>query len=141
MAVDTACSSALVAVHLACQSIWTGQARMALAGGVNALFNPYLSIAFSRAGMLSPSGQCFAFDHRADGYVRSEGVGIVVIELLQEALAQGHRIYALIRAAVVNQDGHTSSLTVPGLSAQEDLLHRAYQAASVAPGQVAYVRV
>ncbi|HEX9926444.1 MAG TPA: polyketide synthase, partial [Anaerolineae bacterium] len=139
MAIDTACSSALVATYLACQSIWSGQCTMSLAGGANALLNPSLSIGFSKASMLSPSGQCFAFDARANGYVRGEGVGVVIIKPFDQALTDGDRIYALIRAAVVNQDGHTSSLTVPDLAAQKTMLYEAYQEAGIDPKQVAYV--
>ena len=97
--VDTACSSALVAVNLACKSIWSGDSDLALAGGVNALLMPDASIGFSKASMLSPSGQCFAFDARANGYVRGEGAGMLLIKPLAKAQEDGDRIYALIRAA------------------------------------------
>ena len=139
MAIDTACSSALVATYLACQSIWSGECTLALAGGANALLNPNLSIGFSKASMLSPSGQCFTFDARANGYVRGEGAGVVIIKPLDQAVADGDRVYAVIRAAVVNQDGHTSSLTVPGLVAQKEMLQEAYHNAGIAPDQVVYV--
>ncbi len=139
LAIDTACSSALVATHLACQSIWSGECTMAIAGGANALLNPNLSIGFSKASMLSPDGQCFAFDARANGYVRGEGAGVIIIKPLQQALADGDRIYASIRSTVVNQDGHTSSLTVPGIAAQQEMLREAYRRANIAPQRVAYV--
>ena len=100
ISVDTACSSALVAVNLACKSIWSGDCDAALAGGVNALLMPDSSIGFSKATMLSPSGQCFAFDARANGYVRGEGAGLVLIKSLKRAREDGDRIYALIRSAV-----------------------------------------
>lgn len=122
VSVDTACSSALVAVSLACQAIWSGECEGALAGGANALISPNSSIGFSKAGMLSPSGQCFAFDERANGYVRGEGAGLVYLKPLSRAQRDGDRIYAVVRAAVVNQDGHTSSMTVPGAESQAAML-------------------
>lgn len=139
MAVDTACSSALVAVQLACQSIWSGDSTLALAGGVNAIINPNMSIMFSRASMLSPTGTCFAFDHRANGYVRSEGVGVVLIKPLEQAIADGDHIHAVIRAAVVNQDGHSSSLTIPEMASQEAMLREAYQQAGIDTRHVSYI--
>lgn len=139
VAVDTACSSALVATYLACQSLWAGECDLALAGGVNALFHPGVSIGFSKASMLSPDGRCFAFDHRANGYVRGEGVGVVVIKPLLQAESDGDRVYAVIRGAASNQDGHTSSLTVPGMPAQEAMLREAYQGAGISPSRVAYI--
>ena len=139
VSVDTACSSALVAVWLACQNIGRGTCGAALAGGVNALIAPHASIGFSKASMLSRSGRCFAFDARANGYVRGEGAGLVYLKPLDQALADRDRIYAVICAAVVNQDGHTSSMTVPGIEGQAALLRQAYQVADMAPGRVAYV--
>jgi amino acid adenylation domain-containing protein len=139
VSVDTACSSALVAVNLACESIWSGQSTMALAGGVNALLTPDASIGFSKASMLSPSGQCFAFDDRANGYVRGEGAGVLVIKPLRQAVADGDRIYCTIRAAVINQDGHTSSMTVPGVETQAEMLRIAYKQAGMEPKRVRYM--
>lgn len=139
VSVDTACSSALVAVNLACESIWSGQSTMALAGGVNALLTPDASIGFSKATMLSPSGQCFAFDDRANGYVRGEGSGILVIKPLSRAIADGDRVYCAIRAAVINQDGNTSSMTVPGVETQAEMLRIAYDQAGLAPSAVRYM--
>jgi thioester reductase-like protein len=139
IAIDTACSSSLVAVQLACQSIWSGESSLALAGGVNSIINPSISISFSRASMLSPTGTCYAFDHRANGYVRSEGVGVAVIKPLSQALEDGDRIHAVIRTAVVNQDGRTSSLTIPNMYAQEDMLREAYRQAGVDTRDVAYI--
>ncbi|MCA9008272.1 MAG: thioester reductase domain-containing protein [Planctomycetaceae bacterium] len=139
VAVDTACSSALVAVSLACQAIWSGTCDSALAGGANALISPNSSIGFSKAGMLSPSGQCFAFDERANGYVRGEGAGLVYLKPLSRAQQDGDRIYAVVRAAVVNQDGHTSSMTVPGVKSQMEMLRQAYHQAGFSPHQVDYV--
>ncbi len=139
VSVDTACSSALVAINLACESIWSGQSSMAIAGGVNALLTPDASIGFSKATMLSPTGQCFAFDDRANGYVRGEGGGMFVIKRLSEAQKDGDRIYCSIRAAVINQDGNTSSMTVPGVETQAEMLRVAYGQAGIEPRQVRYM--
>lgn len=139
VSVDTACSSALVAINLACESVWSGEATMALAGGVNALLTPDASIGFSKATMLSPSGQCFAFDDRANGYVRGEGAGMFVIKKLTDAVRDGDRVYCTIRAAVINQDGHTSSMTVPGVETQAKMLEDAFAKAGIEPKQVRYM--
>ena len=139
VSVDTACSSALVAINLACESVWSGQSTMALAGGVNALLTPDASIGFSKATMLSPSGQCFAFDDRANGYVRGEGAGMFVIKPLSQARKDGDRIYCTIRAAVINQDGNTSSMTVPGIDTQAEMLRIAYGQAGLEPKRVRYM--
>lgn len=139
LSVDTACSSALTAAALACGSIWAGESDAALVGGVNAMLIPQVSIGFSRASMLSPSGQCFAFDARANGYVRGEGAGMLLIKRLVDALRDKDRIYAVIRGAAANQDGRTSSMTVPGLSGQSSMLREAYERAGIAPGRVAYL--
>ena len=137
--VDTACSSALVGVHLACSSIWNGESVLGLAGGANVILSPTNAINFSQAGMMSPDGRCKAFDARANGYVRAEGAGMVVLKRLSQAEADGDRIYALIRGTAVNQDGHTSSLTVPSQSAQERVTREACSRAGVSPGQIDYV--
>ena len=139
ISVDTACSSALVAVNLACKSIWSGECDAAFAGGVNALLMPDSSIGFSKASMLSPSGQCFAFDARANGYVRGEGAGMILIKPLARAVRDGDRIYATIKATVVNQDGNTSSMTVPGRESQAAMLRQAYQQAGIDPSRVGYM--
>lgn len=139
VSVDTACSSALVAVSFACQAIWSGECDGALAGGANCLISPNSSIGFSKAGMLSPSGQCFAFDERANGYVRGEGAGLVYLKRLSRAQRDGDRIYAVVRAAVVNSDGHTSSMTVPGVESQASMLRQAYRDAGIRPRDVDYM--
>ena len=139
LSVDTACSSALVAVSLACEAIWSGKCEGALAGGANALITPNSSIGFSKAGMLSPSGQCYAFDERANGYVRGEGAGLVYLKPLSKAQRDGDRIYAVVRSAVVNSDGHTSSMTVPGVESQAALLRQAYREAGIPPQHVDYM--
>jgi len=139
MAVDSACSSSLVAVHLACQSIWNGESTLALAGGVNAMLKPEMSIGFTQASMLSPDGRCKAFDAKANGFVRAEGAGIVVLKPLESAMADGDSIYAVIRGSAVNQDGQTNGITVPSGQAQEAALREAYRQAGVSPEQVQYI--
>ncbi|MEM7132773.1 MAG: type I polyketide synthase [Chloroflexota bacterium] len=138
-ALDTACSSALTAVHLACQSIWQGESSMALAGGVNLMLRPELTIGFSKASMLSPDGRCKSFDAQGNGYVRGEGAGIIVLKPYAAALADGDSIAAVIRGTAINQDGRTSSITIPGQAAQEAMLAQAYEQAGVAPHHVQYV--
>ena len=111
MAIDTACSSSLVAVHLACQSLRSGESDLALAGGVNAILSPETSIVFAKARMLAPDGRCKTFDAAADGYVRSEGCGVVVLKRLADARRDDDPILAVIRGSAVNQDGQTQGLT------------------------------
>jgi acyl transferase domain-containing protein len=139
MAVDTACSSSLVAVHLACQSLRTGEADMALVGGVNLLLRPELTINFSKAGMMAPDGRCKAFDASANGYVRAEGAGMVVLKPLSRALADGDPVYAVISGSAVNSDGRSNGIMAPNRQAQEAVLREAYQRAGLSPGQVQYV--
>jgi acyl transferase domain-containing protein/aryl carrier-like protein len=138
-AVDTACSSALVAVHLACRGIWQDGCPLALAGGVNALLLPDWYVGFCRMGMLSPEGRCRAFDANAGGFVRSEGAGVVVLKPLSRAIADGDRVYAIIRGTAMNQDGRTPGMTVPSQVAQEALLREACRDAGVAPTAIGYV--
>ena len=130
MAVDTACSGSLVAVHLACQSIWNGECSLALAGGSNAMIAPTMTIAESKGGFLSPDGHCKAFDAAANGYARGEGAGAVLIKPLSRAQADGDRIYVFIRGTAVTQDGHTNGITVPNQMAQEAVMRAAYQRAA-----------
>ena len=138
--VDTACSSSLVAVHLACQSIWSGESDIALAAGVNVILQPHITAAYSQAGMLSGDGRCKFGDAHADGYVRSEGVGVVVLKRLSRARADRDPIHAVILGSAVNNDGHTGgSLGTPGREGQEDLLRKAYRRAGVRPAAVGYV--
>ncbi len=139
IAVDTACSSSLVAVHLACQSIWHGESNVALAGGVNVLLLPTLMVGFSKGGFMSPDGRCKSFSTNANGYVRSEGAGIVVLKPLSQAEAEGDQIYAVIRATAVNQDGLTNGLPAPNPKAQEAVLREAYRQAGIAPHTVDYI--
>ena len=139
LSIDTACSSSLVALWSACQSIRSGCCTSALVCGVNAIITPEATIGFSKATMLSPSGRCFAFDGRANGYVRGEGAGAIYVKLLAQAVADGDRIYAVIRSAVSNQDGHTSSMTVPSADGQAALLRQAYEQAGVTSASVVYM--
>jgi len=140
MTVDSACSSSLVAVHLACQSLWSGEAQMAIAGGVNLIIEPQITIGYSRSGMLSPDGRCKFGDANANGYVRSEGAGIIVLKPLSQALADGDPIHALVRGGAVNNDGHASPVLVaPSSVGQAAMLRDAYRMSGVTPGQVRYV--
>lgn len=139
VAVDTACSSSLVAVHLACQSLRNGESNMALAGGVNLILSPQMSIGATKASMLAPDGRCKTFDARADGFVRSEGCGVVLLKRLSDALADGDNILALLRGSAVNQDGFSSGLTVPNKLAQEAVIRAALKNAGVKPGEIQYV--
>lgn len=139
MAVDTACSSSLVAVHLACQSLRSGESRMALAAGVNLILDPMGTIAASRARMLSADGKCKTFDASADGYVRSEGCGVVVLKPLADAEKDGDTILAVIRGSAVNQDGSSSGLTVPNGPIQEALIREALYQARLQPEDVSYL--
>ncbi len=139
IAIDTACSSSLVAVHLACSSLWNGESTLALAGGVNLILSPAITINFTKAGAMAPDGRCKAFDSRANGYVRSEGAGLVVLKPLSMALADGDPIYAVIRGSAVNQDGRSNGLMAPNPLAQQAVLREAYGRAGVSPDQVQYV--
>jgi acyl transferase domain-containing protein/pimeloyl-ACP methyl ester carboxylesterase len=139
LTVDTACSSSLVAVHLACQSLWNGESSLALAGGVNLMLTPTVTVSFSKLTALSPEGRCKAFDAAANGFVRSEGVGAVVLKRLSQALADGDRIYALIRGSATNQDGRTNGLTAPNPAAQEAVVKAAYERAGISLNQVDYI--
>ncbi len=140
LVVDTACSSSLVAIHLACQSLWSGASTLALAGGANVILQPHIDVAYGRSGMLAADGRCKFGDARADGYVRSEGAGIVVLKPLAQALADGDRVYAAVLGGAVNNDGRGSGhLVTPAASGQADLLRSALADAGVNPGAVAYV--
>lgn len=138
IAVDTACSSSLVAVDLACQSLNNEDCSMALAGGVNLILSPEMTIIFSKARLMSPDGRCKTFDSSANGYVRSEGCGIVVLKRYSDALKDGNPIYGLIRSTHVNQDGESNGLTVPNGLAQEILIRENLNKAGVQPSQIGY---
>ena len=139
VAVDTACSSSLVAVHQAVQSLRQGECEIALAGGVNAILRPELTVAFCKARLLSPDGRCRTFDASADGYVRSEGCGIVVLKRLSDARRDGDRILAVIRGSAVNQDGRSSGLTAPSGPSQTRVIADALSVAGIEPASVHYL--
>ncbi len=139
VSVDTACSSSLVAIHLACRSLRSHECDMALAGGVNTTLTPEPFVCFSGWGMMAPDGLCKTFDARADGFVRGEGCGMIVLKRLSDALADGDRILAVIRGSAVNQDGRSSGLTVPSGRAQQTVIRTALKDAGVLPSQVSYV--
>ncbi|MCP3063711.1 SDR family NAD(P)-dependent oxidoreductase [Myxococcus sp. K38C18041901] len=138
-AVDTACSSSLVATHLACQSLREGECDVALVGGSNLLLSPRMTVYFSKLKALSPDGACKAFDSSANGYVRGEGAGVVVLKRLSEALAAGDPVLAVIRGTAVNQDGRSNGLTAPSRPAQERVIESALRQGGVAPLDVGYV--
>ncbi len=138
LAVDTACSSSLVSVHLACSSLRKRECNLALAGGVNRLISPEGSIVFSRARMLSFDGRCKTFDASADGFVRGEGCGMVVLKRLSDAVADRDKILAVIRGTAINQDGHTSGLTVPNGPSQQAVIRQALENGRVEPASISY---
>ncbi len=139
ISIDTACSSSLVATHYACNSLWNRECSQALVAGVNVMFNPAVPIALTKAGFLSPDGRCKTFDASANGYVRSEGAGVVVLKPLSAALRDRDRVYALIRGSAVNQDGRSEGITQPNQEAQEALFREAYGRAGISPREVQYV--
>ena len=139
LAVDTACSSSLVAVHLACQALRAKECELALAAGVNVILTPEFTVAASRMQMLAADGRCKAFDARADGFVRGEGCGVVILKRLADALAAGDPIRAIIRGSGVNQDGRTNGLTAPSGPAQTGLIRSVLAAAGVAGREIGYV--
>ncbi|MCB9677472.1 MAG: SDR family NAD(P)-dependent oxidoreductase [Alphaproteobacteria bacterium] len=136
IAVDTACSSSLVTVHLAVQALRAGQCRVALAGGVNAITAPDTTVQLSQIRALAPDGRCKTFDASADGYGRGEGVGMLVLKRLEDAEADGDRIWAVVRGSAVNHDGASSGLTVPNGSAQRAVIRAALADARVDPADV-----
>lgn len=139
LAIDTACSSSLVAVHLACQSLRNGECTQAIAGGVNLILTPENTIALSKAKMLSADGRCKTFDGAADGIVRGEGCGVLVLKRLSDAITAGDPILAMIRGSAVNQDGASSGFTVPNRAAQETLIRQALNRAKIVPSEVDYI--
>ncbi|HYB80885.1 MAG TPA: type I polyketide synthase, partial [Mycobacterium sp.] len=139
VAVDTACSSSLVAVHLACQSLRLRESDLALAGGVQLSLSPFTSIALSKWSALSPRGRCKTFDTAADGFVRGEGAGVVVLKRLADALRDRDRVLAVVRGSAVNQDGRSNGLTAPNVLAQRAVITDALRAGNVAPDSVNYI--
>ncbi|MFD5693862.1 non-ribosomal peptide synthetase/type I polyketide synthase [Streptomyces rubiginosohelvolus] len=139
LSVDTACSSSLVAVHLACQALHNGETDLALAGGTLLHMAPQYTVAETKGGFLSSEGRSRTFDAAADGYVRAEGVGLVALKRLDDAVRDGDRIHAVILASGVNQDGHTNGITVPNPDAQVDLIRRVCAEAGITPGDLQYM--
>lgn len=139
MAVDTACSSSLVALHSACLGLRNGDCDMAIAGGVNAICTALGHVMLCQSQMLSPSGRCHVFDAAADGYVRGEGAGAVVLKRLSDAQRDGDNILAVIRSSAVNQDGRSSSLTAPNGPAQQEVIRKALSLAKLSPEDVDFV--
>lgn len=138
-AIDTACSSSLVALHDACQDLRHGLSDTAIVGGVNAILSPIASISFNKARMLAPDGYCKVFDEKADGYVRSEGCGVVVLKRLSDAKRDGNPILALIMGSAVNQDGHSNGMTAPNGNAQVQLYRAALQQTAFNANQINYI--
>ena len=139
MTIDTACSSGLMAVHLACRSLREGESDLALAGGCQVLLEPTGSVSASAQGMLSPTGRCHSFDVGADGFVRSEGCGVVLLKRLPDALRDGNRILAVVRGTAANQDGRSEMLTMPSSDAQVAVYRAALADAGVDPDTVGVV--
>ncbi|HEY1618304.1 MAG TPA: type I polyketide synthase [Streptosporangiaceae bacterium] len=140
MMVDAACASSLLAVHLACQSIWHGQSELAFAGGTNLVLAPWPAVSFSQAGMMAADGRCKAFSATGDGFVRSDGIGAVLLRPLSAARAQGNPVYAVILGSAAGNDGQSSGLMMtPGQQGQEGVLREAYARAGVDPRQVQYI--
>lgn len=137
--IDTACSSSLVALHRAIESIHTGSSDMAIVGGVQVMLSPAAYISFGMAGMLSGDGKCKTFDKRANGYVRGEGCGAILLKSLADAEADGNHIYAVIRATAENHGGKVSTMTAPNSAAQAELLIEAYEKAHMDPATVGYI--
>lgn len=139
MTIDAACASSLVATHLAVQAIQSGECDLALAGGANLVLTPSVTTSFRAAKMLARSGRCRTFDKDADGYVRSEAVGVVVLKGLSEALDDGDPIHAIVEAGTVNQDGHTRGITVPSTQTQETLIRQCWEKAGLSADDPAFI--
>lgn len=139
LAIDTACSSSLSAVYLACQSLRNHETNLAIAGGVSIQTTPFLHVAESRAQMLSPDGHCYAFDNRANGFVPGEGLGVVILKRLNEAIQDHDHIYGIIKGITVNQDGTTNGITAPSAQSQTDLELAAFHSANIDPKTINYI--
>ena len=139
MVVDTACSSSLVAVHMACQSLRAGECDLAVTGGVNLILIPETSVSFSKLNFLAPDGRCKVFDERANGFVRSEGCGVLVLKRLSQAQKDNDQILAVVRGSAVNQDGASNGLTAPNGASQQKVIAAALQNGSVRPEDVTYI--
>jgi acyl transferase domain-containing protein/acyl-CoA synthetase (AMP-forming)/AMP-acid ligase II/acyl carrier protein len=141
LTIDTACSSSLTALHLACQSLANDECQMALVGGVNLLLSPLSMMMTSRLHVLSPDGRCKVLDKQANGFVRSEGCGVVVLKPLSKALADGDPVLALVRGSAVNHDGCSTVLTAPNGLAQQAVIQQALANAQVVPGEIDYIEM
>ena len=139
LAIETACSSSLVAIHLACQSLRTGESNLCIVGGVNLILTPELHISFSQAKMMSPEGRCKTFDADANGYVRGEGCGVVILKRLSDAIKDRDNIMAAIRGSAINQDGLSNGITAPNALSQEAVIRQALKNADVKPAQISCV--
>ncbi|MCP4123865.1 MAG: thioester reductase, partial [Bacteroidetes bacterium] len=137
--INTACSSALVAIQRGVESIQSGICSMAIAGGVNAILTPSISVAFDLSRSLAKDGRCKTFDKRADGYVRGEGVGALLLKPLKSAIAEGDHVYAVIRGAGSNHGGRSHSLSAPNAQSQRELLVNVYEQAKIDPGTIGYI--
>ena len=140
ISIDTACSGSIVAVHMACEALRNREIGLALAGGVSVNLQPRSNVFFSKAGALSPEGSCKTFDRRADGMVRSDGAGVVVLKLLSEALRDGDPVAAVIRSVAINHDGRSNGIMAPNGEAQVSLLEDAYRRAGIDPSEVQYIQ-
>jgi acyl transferase domain-containing protein len=139
LSVDTACSSSLVATHLAIQSLRNKECQMALAAGVNLILGPEVTITLSQSKMMASDGRCKTFDAQADGFVRSEGCGVIALKLLSKAIADGDNILAVIRGSAINQDGRSNGITAPNGPSQEAVIQAALADAKVTADEVGYV--
>lgn len=139
LTLDTGCSSSLVAIHLACQSLRLGETDLALAGGVSVMITPELFVAMTKVGFMAADGECKTFDASADGFGRGEGCGIVALKRLSDAVADGDRVLAVIRGSAVNQDGRSTVLTAPNGKAQEALIQEALHTGGLSPERINFV--
>jgi len=136
---DTACSSSLVSIHQACQSLMQGESELAIAGGIELLIDPFIHIAFSKAGVLSDENKSYIFDQRAKGMVLGEGAGLVLLKPFEKAIAAGDQILGVINGSAVNNDGHTMGLTVPNLEGQKAVITEAIEKSGVDPATITYL--
>lgn len=139
LAIDTACSSSLVALHLAARNLQQGDCQIAIAGGVNVLLLPELTEAFQSAGMMAEDGRCKTFDEKADGYVRSEGCGVVVLKRLEDAVREGNSVLAVIKGSAINQDGRSNGLTAPNGLSQQAVIEQALENAGISADKIDYI--
>ena len=139
LTINASCSSVLVAIDYACQRLWNEEISLALVGGINLTFFPVIASRFANASLISADGSCKIFDANADGYVRGEGVGVVILKPLSQAQADGDRIYAVIRGSGINHNGSGNGLTAPNMQAQIDLLQKVYQRSEINPNSINYI--